>query len=99
MPDMSLRLFRILAGSKDFGRIGLGLRLKKSVLGGINRMTVREVLELIEDDGWRFVRQKGSHRQYKHPTKRGKVTVAGHPYDDLHPKTLRTILQQAGLEE
>jgi len=49
-------------------------------------------------DGWYMVRQAGSHRQYKHPTKPGKVTVAGHPSTDLPPKTLKSILRQAGLE-
>ena len=62
-------------------------------------MTVREVLSLLEADGWYLVATRGSHRQYKHPTKRGRVTVAGEPSDDLHPKTLASILQQAQLKE
>ena len=62
-------------------------------------MTVREVLRIIEDDGWSMVAQKGSHRQYKHPTKTGRVTVAGHPKDDLAPGTLNSILRQAGLKD
>ena len=62
-------------------------------------MTVREVLRIIEDDGWVMVAQKGSHRQYKHPTKPGRVTVAGHPKDDLAPGTLNSILRQAGLKD
>ena len=62
-------------------------------------MTVREVLRIIEDDGWIMVAQTGSHRQYKHPTKPGRVTVAGHPKDDLAPGTLNSILRQAGLKE
>ena len=62
-------------------------------------MTVREVLRIIEDDGWILVAQKGSHRQYKHPTKPGRVTVAGHPKDDVAPGTLNSILRQAGLKE
>jgi predicted RNA binding protein YcfA (HicA-like mRNA interferase family) len=57
----------------------------------------REVIRLIESDGWRFVRQSGSHRQYRHPTKPGTVTVAGKPGDDVPPGTLRNILRQAGL--
>jgi predicted RNA binding protein YcfA (HicA-like mRNA interferase family) len=40
---------------------------------------------------------EGSHRQYKHLTKPGRVTIAGHPRDDVHPKTLKSILTQAGL--
>ena len=61
-------------------------------------MKVREVIALIEADGWARVYTRGSHRQYKHPTKQGRVTVAGHPGDDVHPKTLRSILRQAGLQ-
>lgn len=60
-------------------------------------MTVREVIRLIEADGWSMVRQRSSHRQFKHPTKPGLVTVAGHPPEVLAPKTLRSILRQAGL--
>ncbi|MCF7962788.1 MAG: type II toxin-antitoxin system HicA family toxin [Pirellula sp.] len=62
-------------------------------------MTVREVLRIIEDNGWIMVAQKGSHRQYKHPTKTGRVTVAGHPKDDLAPGTMNSILRQAGLKD
>jgi len=62
-------------------------------------VTVREVLRIIEDDGWVMVAQKGSHRQYKHPTKPGRVTVAGHPKDDLAPGTLNSILRQDGLKD
>ena len=62
-------------------------------------MTVREVLRIIGDDGWILVAQKGSHRQYKHPSKPGRVTVAGHPKDDVAPGTLNSILRQAGLKE
>jgi len=62
-------------------------------------VTVREALRIIEDDGWMIVAQKGSHRQYKHPTKPGRVTVAGHPKDDLAPGTLNSILRQAGLKD
>ena len=60
-------------------------------------MKVSRVLRLIEDDGWRLNRTRGSHRQYRHPSKPGLVTVAGKPSDELHPKTLASILRQAGL--
>jgi predicted RNA binding protein YcfA (HicA-like mRNA interferase family) len=60
-------------------------------------MKVRDVIRLIEADGWVQVQMRGDHRQYKHPTKRGRVTIAGHPSDDVHPKTLQSILTQAGL--
>jgi predicted RNA binding protein YcfA (HicA-like mRNA interferase family) len=61
-------------------------------------MKVREVLKLIVADGWYLDRTRGSHRQYKHPIKRGLVTVAGKPGDDLAPGTLNSILKQAGLK-
>ncbi len=60
-------------------------------------MKVREVITLIEADGWVLVHTRGDHRQYKHPTKSGRVTVSGHRNDDIHPKTLNSILTQAGL--
>lgn len=60
-------------------------------------MKVREVIRLLERDGWEEVRQKGSHRHYRHADKPGTVTVAGHPRNDLHPKTEASILRQAGL--
>ena len=62
-------------------------------------MTIREVVRIIENDGWVMVAQKGSHRQFKHPTKPGRVTIAGHPKDDLAPGTLNSILRQAGLKD
>jgi predicted RNA binding protein YcfA (HicA-like mRNA interferase family) len=58
-------------------------------------MKVRDVIKLIEKDGWYRVVTEGSHRQYKHPMKSGRVTVAGHLNDDVHPKTLKSILTQA----
>ena len=60
-------------------------------------LKVREAIRMIEADGWVMVAQKGSHRQYKHPVKPGRVTLAGKPNDDLHPKTAKSILQQADL--
>ena len=60
-------------------------------------MKVREVLKMLKDDGWFLVTTEGSHRQFKHPAKSGRVTVSGHPRDDIHPKTLKSILTQAGL--
>jgi predicted RNA binding protein YcfA (HicA-like mRNA interferase family) len=60
-------------------------------------MKVREIIALVEADGWYLVRTRGDHRQYKHPTKPGRVTVSGHRNDDIHPKTLNSILTQAGL--
>ena len=60
-------------------------------------MKVGEVLRMIEADGWRFTRQKGSHRIYHHPTKPGIVIVAGKPSQDLAAGTLNAILKEAGL--
>jgi predicted RNA binding protein YcfA (HicA-like mRNA interferase family) len=60
-------------------------------------MKVRDVIKLIEADGWYLVATKGSHRQYKHPAKSGRVTIAGHPGDDLAPGTLNSVLKQARL--
>ncbi|MGH9583098.1 MAG: type II toxin-antitoxin system HicA family toxin [Bryobacteraceae bacterium] len=62
-------------------------------------MKVRDIIKLIEADGWRQVSQKGSHRQFKHPGKRGRGTVPGHPSDDVAIDTLRSIYQQAQIEE
>ncbi|MDR1884170.1 MAG: type II toxin-antitoxin system HicA family toxin [Prevotella sp.] len=58
---------------------------------------VKEMISYIESDGWYFVTQKGSHRQFKHPAKKGRVTVPGKPSDDLDPNTAKNILIQAGL--
>jgi predicted RNA binding protein YcfA (HicA-like mRNA interferase family) len=61
-------------------------------------MKVRDVLKLIESDGWYQVAQKGSHRQFKHSEKPGRVTVAGHPSQEMDHGTLNSILKQAGLK-
>ncbi len=60
-------------------------------------MKIRDLIALVEADGWQHLRTKGSHRQYKHPLKQGRVTIPGHPGDDVHPGTLKSILTQAGL--
>jgi predicted RNA binding protein YcfA (HicA-like mRNA interferase family) len=60
---------------------------------------VRDIIRLIEDDGWYLVATRGSHRQYKHPDKPGRVTIAGKPSDDMAPGTLNSVLKQAGLKE
>jgi predicted RNA binding protein YcfA (HicA-like mRNA interferase family) len=59
---------------------------------------IRDVLKKLEEDGWSVVRQRVSHRQLKHPTQPGLVTVAGQPGDDVAPGTLNSILKQAGLK-
>jgi predicted RNA binding protein YcfA (HicA-like mRNA interferase family) len=60
-------------------------------------MNVREVIRILESDGWYQVRMKGSHRPFRHDAKIGLVTVPGKPKDDLAPGTLNSILKQAGL--
>ena len=62
-------------------------------------MKVREAIKMVEQDGWRMVVMRGSHRQYKHPAKPGRVTIAGHPGDTLAPGTANSILKQAGLDK
>ncbi|HWY19277.1 MAG TPA: type II toxin-antitoxin system HicA family toxin [Solirubrobacteraceae bacterium] len=67
-------------------------------VGQGHRVKVRAIIKFIEWDGWRQVRQKGSHRQFRHPAKPGKVTVSGHPSDELRPKTRASIMRPAGLK-
>ena len=67
--------------------------------GGVMAVKVRDAIRMIEEDGWEIVRTRGSHRQYKHPVKSGRVPIAGQGRDDLNPKTWNSILRQAGLRE
>jgi predicted RNA binding protein YcfA (HicA-like mRNA interferase family) len=63
-------------------------------------MKVSEIIIIIEDDGWFLVRQKGSHRQYKHRIKKGLVTIAAHKMsDEIAKGTLNSILRQAQLKQ
>lgn len=62
-------------------------------------MKVREVIKRLEADGWRLDRMRGSHRQYKHPTKPNVVTVAGKESEDMTVGTLHEIWRKAGLKE
>jgi len=61
-------------------------------------MKVREVIKLVEKDGWYHVETKGSHRQYKHARKPGRVTIPGKLGDELAPGTFNSVLKQAGLK-
>ncbi len=62
-------------------------------------MKVKDAIKLIEKDGWYLVRQKGSHRQFKHNKKIGLVTISGHSLsDEIAPGTLNSILKQAQLK-
>ena len=60
-------------------------------------MKVNEILVMLKMDGWYLATTRGSHRQFKHPVKSGRVTVPGKPSDDLAPGTLNSILKQAQL--
>ncbi|MBE3109290.1 MAG: type II toxin-antitoxin system HicA family toxin [Acidobacteria bacterium] len=62
-------------------------------------MKIRDIMKKLREDGWYEVAQRGSHRQYRHPSKPGRVTIAGHANDDLAPGTLNSVLKQAGLKE
>lgn len=61
-------------------------------------MKVREVIRLIESHGWTLVRQRGSHRRFKHATRPGTVTVAGKDGQELPPGTLNSVLKLAGIK-
>ena len=61
-------------------------------------MKVKDIIKLLDEDGWYLARTKGSHRQFKHPTKSGTVTVAGKLSVEVPPGTLNSILKQAGLK-
>jgi predicted RNA binding protein YcfA (HicA-like mRNA interferase family) len=65
----------------------------------VRDVKVRDVIRLIEEDGWFLVATRGSHRQYKHLIKPGRVTVAGKPSDEMAPGTLNSVRKQAGLKE
>jgi predicted RNA binding protein YcfA (HicA-like mRNA interferase family) len=62
-------------------------------------MEVKELIKLVEKDGWFLVRIKGSHCQFHHPTKSGTVTIAGKESIDIPPGTLNSVLKQAGLKK
>lgn len=62
-------------------------------------MKVRDAIKMIESDGWYLVKTKGSHMQFKHSIKKGRVTIAGHPNHDLAIGTLNSILKQAHIKE
>ncbi len=68
-------------------------------LGSGRSMKVRDAIKLIERDGWYLVATRGSHRQFKHPEKSGRVTIAGKSSHDLAPGTLNSILKQARLKK
>ncbi len=72
--------------------------VRSGLTGILDSMKVSEVLKLLQQDGWLLVATRGSHRQFKHSTKTGRVTVPGKPSDDLAPGTLNSIFKQSGLK-
>ena len=62
-------------------------------------MKVRDIIRMIEEDGWYLVATRGSHRQYKHTAKPGRVTIAGNLNHDVAPGTLKSVLKQAKPKE
>lgn len=62
----------------------------------MKRFKVKEIIEMLLADGWFLHSQVGSHRQFKHPTKRGRVTVNAKPSDTLSQELLNSIFKQAG---
>ena len=85
-------------GSRWPGESSESLTCTQTDLSVERVVKIRDVVKMIEDDAWSVVRQRGSHRQFKHATKPGLVTVAGKPGDDVAPGTLNSILKQAGLK-
>ena len=61
-------------------------------------MKIRDAIKMIQADGWFIVSQVGSHRQFKHPAKKGRVKIAGHPKNELTPGTLNSVIKQAQLK-
>ena len=64
----------------------------------VSVVKIKFVIRMLEDDGWILVTTRGSHRQFVHPVKKGRVTVAGKDSDDLAPGTFNSILKQAKLK-
>ena len=62
-------------------------------------MKVKDAIDLLKQDGWYLAKTKGSHRQFKHPSKKGKVTIAGKLSKDIPLGILKSILRQAQLDE
>ena len=91
--SIGLAVYRTQANSND------GLLVVPVAICYSCRMKVSEILAKLKMDGWYLAATRGSHRQFKHPDKNGRVTVPGKPSDDLAPGTLNSILKQAQLKE
>jgi predicted RNA binding protein YcfA (HicA-like mRNA interferase family) len=81
--------------AENAGRKVLSERSGSAVLPYFFRK-YRDIVKMVEKDGWRLVSQEGSHRQFKHPVKRGRVTIAGHPSKDAAPGTFEQHSQTGG---
>ncbi len=64
----------------------------------MDKFKTKEVIKILENDGWYFVRQKGSHRQFKHKIKKGTVTINGKLNETQDQELLNSIFKQAGLK-
>jgi predicted RNA binding protein YcfA (HicA-like mRNA interferase family) len=62
-------------------------------------LKVRDVIKIVEEDGWYHVETKGDHRQYKHPVKKGRTTISGHPEKEMSPDTFNSVLKQAQIDK
>ena len=62
-------------------------------------MKIKEIMKILERDGWYYVHSKGSHRKFHHPFKKGAVTVAGKASSDVHPEMLNSIFKQAQISK
>jgi predicted RNA binding protein YcfA (HicA-like mRNA interferase family) len=78
---------------------GRGVAKPKRFAYSVFVIKVRDLLKRLAEDGWVQVRQTGSHRQFRHPTKPGTVAIAGHPSDTLRPGTYQSILRHTGLKD
>ncbi len=95
-PDLRAeRTWAVQRGREDLGP-GRGTDSIRDRLRYHGAVKVRHAMAIIERDGWRLVATRGSHRQYKHPSRPGRVTIAGHLNDDLAPGTWNSIRKQAG---
>ena len=71
--------------------------ISQFAMGRLVDVKVRDVLKMLRQDGWLLRNQEGSHRQFVHPAKLGKLTVAGHESDEMPPKTLNSIMRRADI--
>ncbi|MFA5331749.1 MAG: type II toxin-antitoxin system HicA family toxin [Methanoregula sp.] len=89
----------VLGGWIKTGKPNEHKKPKKKLTAGGATLKVRDIIKMIEANGWYLVATKGSHRQYKHREKPGRITIAGHLTDDLAPGTQNSIFKQAQFKE